>query len=76
MIIKFKYRQYDEICDKYEMLFEYAEPKTTDEQNGNALVVRGYRIVFPQLHVSFREADWYTRNEDIEDPDADDEPED
>lgn len=71
MIIKFKCRQYYEIRDKYEMLFKYAEPKSTDEKDGNALVVNGYRIVIPQLHVSFREANWYTRNKDIEDPEDD-----
>ena len=71
MILRFKYGQYDEICDEYELLFEYAEPLDTEEQNGNALVVRNKRIVFPQLHVSFREADWYARNEEIENPDDD-----
>lgn len=72
MLLKFKYGQYDEICDEYELLFENAEPLETEEQNGNVLVVRNNRIVFPQLHVSFREADWYSRNEEIEDPDDED----
>ena len=72
MILRFKYGQYDEICDEYERLFGYAEPLETKEKDGNALVVRNKRIVFPQLHVSFREADWYVRNEEIEDPDDDD----
>ena len=63
MILRFKYGQYDEICDEYERLFGYAEPLETKEKDGNALVVRNKRIVFPQLHVSFRDADWYVRNE-------------
>ena len=72
MILRFIFGQYDEICDKYEKLFEFAEPLDTEEQNGNVLVVRNRRIVFPQLHVSFREGDWYARNQEIIDPDDDD----
>lgn len=52
-------------------MFGYVEPLDTEEKNGNSLVVRNKRIVFPQLHVSFREGDWYARNEEIEDPDDD-----
>ncbi len=68
MIIKFKFKQYDEILEEHNVLFDYAEPQTTNEQDGTILVTRGARIVFPQLHVSFREAGWYTRNKKIEDP--------
>ena len=67
MIIKFQLGDYEDICDEYEECFENEE--TFDVADGdNLLVVRSRRIVVPELHVSFREADWYI----ADDPDDDD----
>ena len=71
MIIDFKLEDYEEICDEYESVFENED--VVDVINGDdLLIVRTRRIVVPGLHASFREAEWYTRNEDVEDPDDDD----
>ena len=67
MIIKFQLGDYEDICDEYEECFENEE--TFDVADGdNLLVVRSRRIVVPELHVSFREGDWYI----ADDPDDDD----
>ena len=67
MIIKFRLGDYEDICDEYEECFENEE--TFDVVDGdNLLVVRSRRIVIPELHISFREADWYVSD----DPDDDD----
>ena len=71
MIINFKLEDYEEICDEYESVFEnedVADVITGDD----LLIVRTRRIVVPELHASFREAEWYTRNENVEDSDDDD----
>ena len=66
MIIKFRLGDYEDICDEYEECFENEE--TFDVADGdNLLVVRSRRIVIPELHISFREADWYVSD----DPDDD-----
>ena len=71
MIIDFKLEDYEEICDEYESVFENED--VVDVINGDdLLIVHTRRIVVPELHSSFREAEWYTRNEDVEDPDDDD----
>lgn len=71
MLIKFKLDDYAEICDEYESAFENED--VLDVTDGdNFLATRARRIVVPELHVSFREADWYTRNEDVDDPDDED----
>ena len=68
MIIDFKLEDYEEICDEYESVFENED--AVDVINGDdLLIVRTRRIVVPELHASFREAEWYTRNEDVEDQD-------
>lgn len=65
MIIKFKLEEYYDILDKYEeLLMEMTDRLETEEQEGNALVVIGYRVVIPELHASFREGEWYTRNKE------------
>ena len=70
MIIDFKLEDYEEICDEYESVFENED--VVDVINGDdLLIVRTRRIVVPELHASFREAEWYTRNEDDEDLDDD-----
>ena len=71
MIIKFKLEEYEEICDEYESVFEnedVVDVITCEDM----LMVRTRRIVIPELHVSFREAEWYARNDDVEDPDDED----
>ena len=71
MIIDFKLEDYEEICDEHESILEHED--TVDVIKGDdLLIVRTRRIVVPELHASFREAEWYTRNEDIEDSDDDD----
>ena len=70
MIIDFKLEDYEEICDEYESVFENED--VVDVINGDdLLIVRTRRIVVPELHASFREAEWYTRNQDEEDLDDD-----
>lgn len=66
MIIKFKLGNYEEICDEYEAIFEYEDVVDVEEGN-DCLVVRTRRIVVPALHASFREAVWYTKDEEAED---------
>ena len=71
MIIDFKLEDYEEICDEYESVFENED--VVDVINGDdLLIVRTRRIIVPELQASFREAEWYTRNDDVEDPDDDD----
>ena len=71
MIIKFKLEDYEDICDEYESVFESED--VVDVINGdNLLITRTRRIVIPELNASFREAEWYARNEEIEDPDDED----
>ena len=71
MIIKFKLEDYEDVCDEYESVFENED--VVDVINGDELlIIRTRRIVIPELHASFREAEWYARNEDVEDPDDED----
>ena len=66
MIIKFKLDDYYETCDEYERVFELDDTvDVVDEEN--CLIVSAKRIVAPELHASFRTAEWYARNEDVED---------
>lgn len=72
-IIKFKLGDMDEMYDENEEFFEeHRDYYDTEEQDGNSFVVENYRIVIPQLHVCFREADWYALDPDADpdDPDA------
>ena len=71
MIIKFKLDDYYETCDEYERVFELDDTvDVVDEEN--CLIVSTKRIVVPELHASFRTAEWYARNEDVEDEDDED----
>ena len=71
MIINFKLEDYEEICDEYESIFENEDVVNVVTES-DLLIVRMRRIVVPELHASFREAEWYARNEDVEDCDDDD----
>ena len=66
MIIKFKLDDYYETCDEYERVFELDDAISVVD-GGNCLMVSSKRIVVPELHASFRTAEWYTRNEEVED---------
>lgn len=71
MIIKFKIDDYYETCDEYERVFELDDTvDVADEEN--CLIVSTKRIVVPELHASFRTAEWYARNEEVEDEDDED----
>ena len=71
MIIKFKIDDYYETCDDYERVFELDDTvDVVDEEN--CLIVSTKRIVVPELHASFRTAEWYARNEEVEDEDDED----
>ena len=71
MIIKFKLDNYYETCDEYERVFELDDTvDVVDEEN--CLIVSTKRIVIPELHASFRTAEWYARNEEVEDDDDED----
>lgn len=71
MIINFKIEDYYDVCDEYEEIFEQED--VVDVVAGDdCLVIRTRRIVIPALHASFREAEWLTRNPDIEDEDDED----
>ena len=71
MIIKFKLDDYYETCDEYERVFELDDTvDVVDEKN--CLIVSTKRIVVPELHASFRTAEWYARNEEVEDEDDED----
>ena len=71
MIIKFKIDDYYETCDEYERVFELDDTvDVVDEEN--CLIVSTKRIVVPDLHASFRTAEWYARNEEVEDEDDED----
>ena len=70
MIIKFKLDDYYDICDEYERIFELAEPIEIEDENNNCLITTGKRIVIPQIHKSFREAEWYWKDEAAESPDT------
>ena len=72
MIIKFKLDDYYETCDEYERVFELDDAVSVVD-GGNCLMVSSKRIVVPELHASFRTAEWYTRNEEVEDEDDEDE---
>lgn len=72
-IIRFNLGDLDEIMDENEEIFdEYKDYYDTEEQEGSSFVVANFRIVIPQLHVSFREADWYALDPDTDpdDPEA------
>ena len=71
MIIKFKIDDYYETCDEYERVFELDDAvDVVDEEK--CLIVSTKRIVVPELHASFRTAEWYTRNDEVEDEDDED----
>ena len=71
MIIKFKLDDYYETCDEYERVFELDDTvDVVDEEN--CLIVSTKRIVVPELHASFRTAEWYARHEEVEDEDDED----
>ena len=72
MIIKFKLDDYYEICDEYERVFELAEPVNIVDGNNNCLVTTGKRIVIPQIQKSFREAEWYWKDDEAELPESGD----
>ena len=73
MIIKFKLEDYYEMCDEYERVFELAEPIEVEDEDNNCLITTGKRIVIPKIHKSFREAEWYWKDDDAERPEAEDE---
>lgn len=60
--ISFKLNELDDVLeeniDEFSKHLDYYD---TEEDGNNSLVVRNYRIVIPDLHVSFREGDWYYR---------------
>ena len=62
MIIKFKLEDYYDICDEYEKVFEQADPIEVVVED-DCLITTGKRIVIPQIHRSYREAEWYWREE-------------
>ena len=66
MIINFKLDDYYDICDQYEEVFE--QENVVDVCDGDdCLVVRTRRIVIPALHASFREAEWVTKDSNVDD---------
>ena len=71
MIIKFKLDDYYETCDEYERVFELDDAVSVVDGD-NCLMVSAKRIVVPELHASFRTAEWYARNEEVEDEDDED----
>ena len=71
MIIKFKLDDYYETCDEYERVFELDDTVDVGDED-NCLIVSTKRIVVPELHASFRTAEWYARNEEVEDEDDED----
>ena len=71
MIIKFKLDDYYETCDEYERVFELDDAVSV-EDGDNCLMVSAKRIVVPELHASFRTAEWYARNQEAEDEDDED----
>ena len=71
MIIKFKLDDYYETCDEYERVFELDDTVDVVDE-GNCLIVSTKRIVVPALHASFRTAEWYARNDEVEDEDDED----
>ena len=62
MIINFKLDDYYDICDEYEKVFEQADPIEVVVED-DCLITTGKRIVIPQIHRSYREAEWYWREE-------------
>ena len=71
MIITFKLDDYYETCDEYERVFELDDAVSVVDGD-NCLMVGAKRIVVPELNAAFRTAEWYTRNEEIEDEDDED----
>ncbi len=71
MIIKFKLDDYYETCDEYERVFELDDTVDVGDED-NCLIVSTKRIVVPELHASFRTAEWYARNEEVEDENDED----
>lgn len=72
-IIRFKLGDFYDVLDENEdFIEEHKDYYDTEEQDGNSFVVANYRIVIPELHVCFREADWYARDpeSDPDDPEA------
>lgn len=66
-IIRFKVQDYYdilEICE--ELINSQLDYYDTKPQNGNSYVVNNYCIVIPELHVCFREAEWYTLNNEYD----------
>ena len=71
MIIKFKLDAYYETCDEYERVFELDDAVSVVDGD-NCLMVSTKRIVVPELQASFRTAEWYARNEEVEDENDED----
>ena len=69
--IKFKLGDMDDVFDENEDLFdEHKDYSDTEKQEGSMYVIANFRIVIPELHVCFREADWYELDPDPDDPEA------
>ena len=58
---------YDILEENNDEIDENLDWYTTEEEENNCYVVRNYRLVIPDLHVSFREGDWYYRSNVDED---------
>ncbi len=66
--IFFKVKEYYDILEENnDEIDENLDWYTTEEEENNCYVVRNYRLVIPDLHVSFREGDWYYRSNVDED---------
>ena len=72
MVITFLMGDYEEMCDEYESVFDCEETVDVVSEN-DLLVVRTRRIVVPELHASFREAEWYSRNDQFDETSDDEE---
>ena len=60
--ISFKLNELDDVLEEnIDKISKHLDYYDTEEDGNNSLVVRNYRIVIPDLHVSFREGDWYYR---------------
>ena len=71
MIIKFKIDDYYDVCDEYSKIFELEDTIEVDDGD-NCLMVSNIRVVVPELQASFRNAEWYVRNNDAEDEEDED----
>lgn len=69
MKIEFVLDDFDDILDDNEDLFEDITPTWIEADEGCLLRIDGFRVVIPEINVSFRTGELYFRNEEIEDPD-------